>query len=167
MGNAQDIAHRFLSEALSAINVRADPLTRRCVYHLKLAIRAHRELHREPPFRPRRDRGGLTPIQAEKARTYIMERLDRRVSTAELAAACALSRGHFSRAFKLTFGVPPHQFQLERRIDLARRLLTDAKYSLADVAIDCGFNDQPHFTRVFKLMTSTTPYAWQRQMLLR
>jgi len=165
--SAYETAERSLFEVLSAIDVQTDPLTRRCVYHLRQAIRAHRDLHRDRPVRRAGNRGGLTAMQAERVRNYIIERLDQRVSTAELAETCHLSRGHFSRAFKLSFGLPPHQFQLECRIDLARRLLADSTYSLADVAIDCGFNDQPHFTRVFKLLTSTTPLAWQKKMLLR
>jgi len=59
-----------------------------------------------------------------------------------------LSQSHFTRAFVNSVGQPPHQWLLERRVDLARHLLSESVLPLADIAIQCGFADQSHSPRV-------------------
>jgi transcriptional regulator GlxA family with amidase domain len=83
---------------------------------------------------------------------------------ADLARACNLSPGHFTRAFKQTTGQPPHRWLMERRIEKAKQLLTDTTLSLAEIAMACGFADQSHFTRVFSRTTHASPGAWRRYL---
>jgi AraC-like DNA-binding protein len=59
--------------------------------------------------------------------------------------------------------VTPHQWLIERRVDTAKRLLKNDDLPLAQIALACGFANQSHFTRVFKLATGCTPAAWQRR----
>ncbi|TCV93437.1 AraC-like DNA-binding protein [Luteibacter rhizovicinus] len=160
-GPQADALHGLLSDALSALAVYDDENSRQCAHHLKLALRAHLQRNGAPAARPPRPRSGLSKVQATAALALIMERLDSNITTQELSNACRLSRGHFSRAFKLTFGSTPHRFLVARRIELACQLLSESQDALADVALRCGFNDQPHFTRVFKSMTGLTPHAWR------
>jgi len=74
----------------------------------------------------------------------------------ELAAVAGLSRYHFVRAFSRSFGMTPHAWQLDQRIQRARGLL-DQGMSLADTALQLGFADQSHFQRAFKQRVAATP----------
>ncbi|MFQ6332014.1 helix-turn-helix domain-containing protein [Nocardia sp. CWNU-33] len=63
---------------------------------------------------------------------------------------------HLIRAFSRQFGMPPHQYLISRRVDLARPLLLDGMPA-RDVAAATGFHDQPHLIRHFKRILGTTP----------
>ena len=65
--------------------------------------------------------------------------------------------GNFSKAFKETLGIAPHQWLIRRRIEVAKALLKSPSLSLARVALECGFADQSHFQRVFKAHVGVTP----------
>jgi AraC family transcriptional regulator len=79
----------------------------------------------------------------------------------DLAGAAGLSTAHFSRVFKEVTGDTPYQFVMDFRVEQAKRLLADRERSLSDVALACGFADQPHFTRVFRQLTGRTPKEWR------
>jgi Helix-turn-helix domain len=74
----------------------------------------------------------------------------------------AYMRGTLSRAFRQSIGLPPHQWLLQRRVDKAKQLLRDSRSPLAEVAADCGFADQSHFTRVFTRAVGISPGQWRR-----
>lgn len=82
-------------------------------------------------------------------------------SVSELAAACGVSAGHFSRAFRRTVGTSPHQWLLEQKIAHAKCLLKGKK-SISEIAFACGFADQSHLTRLFLRKVGVTPGEWRR-----
>lgn len=90
----------------------------------------------------------------------IQQRLDQQCEAVwpigQLAAAVGLSRFHFIRAFHANTGMTPHAFQLDCRINRARRLLR-AGVSLAETAQSLGFSDQSHFQHAFKQRVAVTP----------
>ncbi len=104
----------------------------------------------------------LSPWQVHSVVRLMLEQIAERISTTALAHACGLSRGHFSCAFRNTFGLPPHSWRQLQRVRLAKSLLADELIPLTDIAARCGFADQAHFTRAFKACTDTTPLAWRR-----
>ena len=106
--------------------------------------------------------GGLAPWQERRAKEIIEANLDGEVPLPQLARECGLSTGHFSRAFKDTTGIPPHQWLLRRRVENAMRLLHNQQLSLSEVGLACGFSDQSHFTRVFTRLSGTSPGVWRR-----
>ena len=83
------------------------------------------------------------------------------LSLATLAAEAGMSRWHFIRAFAGRFGLTPHAYVIERRVDLARRLLDDGGRP-AEVAVRCGFADQSHLIRHFKRVVGVTPGEYVR-----
>jgi AraC family transcriptional regulator len=109
-----------------------------------------------------RARSGLAPWQIRKVRTHIAENLGTTLSISDLAALVRLSRFHFSRAFKDTFGDTPHQYVLRRRIEHAQGLMLSTKTALAEIALECGLVDQPHLGRSFRRIVGETPAAWRR-----
>ncbi|GLS88469.1 AraC family transcriptional regulator [Cypionkella aquatica] len=109
----------------------------------------------------------LSRAHENLAKAILLDDLDGDVSIAKVAEACNLSRGYFIRAFRDTTGQTPYQWLVSARIRRACDLLrAPAITSLAEVAVQCGFNDQSHFTRVFASVVGTTPGAWRRDAML-
>src|SRR5271154_2377147 len=107
-------------------------------------------------------RCGLTPRQLKRVTDYIRENALGSVHLSTLASLAGLSQSHFSRAFKISAGVPPYRWLLAFRAKEAQKLLLDTNMSLAEVALATGFCEQGHFTRAFRLATGTTPAAWRK-----
>lgn len=84
------------------------------------------------------------------------------LSLAALAAEAGLSRYQFLRAFTRLTGLPPHAYQLQRRVQLARRLMHQG-LGLADAAAASGFADQSHMTRCFVRSLGLTPSSVARR----
>ena len=103
---------------------------------------------------------GLAPWQERRAKELMDEHLD--VSLSDLARECGLSVGHFSRAFKNSAGLAPHQWQLGRRMKRAQALLTGSTLPIADIALKCGYSSQSHFHAAFKEVTGLSPGRWRR-----
>ncbi len=114
-----------------------------------------------PPLRAPR-RGGLAPWQAKRAAEMIRESLDGDIHLADLARECSLSVTHFTRAFRISFGVSPYRWLLERRIDRAKALLVSSALPIADIALRSGFSDQTAFTRAFGRIVGDSPARWRR-----
>jgi AraC family transcriptional regulator len=106
--------------------------------------------------------GGLAPWQERRAKEILLANLEGGMLLKEVARECGLSAGHFSRAFRRTLGVAPHNWLNEQRIVLSKEKLRDDRRSLADVASECGFSDQSHFTRHFRRIVGVSPGAWRR-----
>ena len=103
-------------------------------------------------------RGGLPRRRLRAALDYIEAHLDAELALDDLAAVSHLSPYHFARLFKISTGLPPHQYVIARRIERAKQLLRDGNdLSLAQIAARAGFWDQGHFTRHFKRLVGVTP----------
>jgi AraC family transcriptional regulator len=108
-------------------------------------------------------RGGLLAWQARKVRDYIDSHITGRVLVADLCALVRLSEAHFSRAFSRTFGKSPHAFMIRRRVELAAQHMLQTEAPLSDIALRCGFTDQPHLCKHFRQAMGHTPAAWRRR----
>jgi AraC family transcriptional regulator len=111
---------------------------------------------------PSPHRGGLSPWQMRKAIEYLQSNLSSAVSLDELATLTRLSSSYFIRAFKQSTGVTPHQWHREARVKRACQLLVDQRWPLALIALETGFADQAHLTRVFREFKGESPGAWRR-----
>jgi len=109
--------------------------------------------------------GGLAPWQKRKLKQYLSEHLEDQLCVDDLAKQVSLSSGHFSRAFKESFGTTPHRYLIRLRLALAQRLMLTTEDSLNHIALSCGFADQAHFSRWFRREVDTTPGVWRRQNL--
>jgi AraC-like DNA-binding protein len=110
----------------------------------------------------RRGSAGLPLWKTRLLQTHIEQNLDDSLANSELARMVGLGVSHFSRAFKNSFGDSPRRYILRLRIARARHLLLSTTTSLADIAIECGFADQPHFCRLFREFEGESPGAWRR-----
>ena len=104
----------------------------------------------------------LLAWQARKVLDYIDGHVTSRVLVADLCALVWRSEAHFSRSFRGTFGCSPHAFVVRRRVELAARHMLQTDMSLSDIALACGFADQAHLCKQFRMATGETPAAWRR-----
>ncbi|WP_429242048.1 helix-turn-helix domain-containing protein [Luteibacter sp. 621] len=139
--------------------VRTMPANSRLLAHLALALQAlagDGGAAQGPPA------SGLSDAQLRRALAFIEERFSEPLKLADMAAACALSPGHFARAFQASTDKTPYRWLLDRRIAEAQRLLAMTTTPLLQVALACGFASQSHFTRIFRNTTGTPPGVWRR-----
>lgn len=115
--------------------------------------------------RPTDRRCRLSRSSEARAKEIILSRLAASISIDDVATACNLSRGHFTKAFREATGKTPHQWLIEQRIERACSMMLTPGLTLAEISVACGFADQSHLTRAFSVSTGTTPGAWRRQML--
>jgi AraC-like DNA-binding protein len=94
--------------------------------------------------------------KVERVADYIDTHFADALPLQDLCEAAKLSGSYLIRAFKKRYGVAPHEYQTNRRIQYAKARLR-AGAPIAAVAVDTGFADQAHFQRVFKRMTAATP----------
>lgn len=97
-----------------------------------------------------------------RIRDFVEANLAEDIKLQALADLCGIGTAHFTRLFKASVGVSPHQYVLGLRIGRAKALLGNAECSLSEVAQACGFAHQQHFTRTFRRMTGITPGAYRR-----
>jgi AraC-like DNA-binding protein len=91
----------------------------------------------------------------ERARAYLDDRRTV-VRSAELETVAGLGRFELARQFRVAHGTSPYRYSLLRRLDFARQRLGDGT-PLAELALDAGFTDQAHFTRMFRSAFGLTP----------
>lgn len=102
-------------------------------------------------------RGGLAPWQVERVKRHIEEAFTGRININDIAHMTRLSCGYFSAAFRVSFGTSPHDYICRRRADQSEYLIMTTDVSLCEVALDCGFADQSHLSRVFRRVTEPHP----------
>lgn len=87
---------------------------------------------------------------------YISSNPECEHSLSELAALVGLSPWYCLRQFKKYVGMPPHEWLIQMRIQLAQKYLKQ-KQPISQVALECGFTDQSHLNRHFKRALGITP----------
>ncbi|MBK5511579.1 AraC family transcriptional regulator [Pseudomonas sp. TH15] len=95
-------------------------------------------------------------FKLERAADYIREHCTDLLSLDDICTAAQLSPSYLIRAFKQHYGMTPHAFLVNQRIQFARERLRHGQL-IADVALEAGFADQAHFQRAFKQHLAATP----------
>jgi AraC family transcriptional regulator len=108
-------------------------------------------------------RGGMPRARLRRVLEYMQAHLDQELSLAALAAVARMSPYYFSRLFKQSTGLSPHQYILQQRIAWATRLLVEPQLSVAAIAYRVGFASQAHFTAIFRRWVGTTPRQYRHQ----
>ena len=124
---------------------------------IESALNAHLVRHYATRSTTPERSNALSTLEAERIRTFLLDQLHAEVRLSDLARLVQLDVYSFARRFKRTFGMPPHQFVLHARINLAKTLLRDTAASLVDIALQCGFSSHSHFTTVFRRQIGVTP----------
>jgi len=107
----------------------------------------------------------LGPLQKCRVMELLNENLAGQIRLSDLARECGLSISHFARAFKGTFGMSAHKWLVHRRVERSKELMSQTSESLAEIADEAGFTDQPAFTRAFHHIVGVSPGRWRRDHL--
>jgi AraC family transcriptional regulator len=109
---------------------------------------------------------GLSQQQLQTVIDYIDVSLDQNIKLADLAVIVNMSVYYFCLLFKQSMAISPYQYVLQQRMERAKQLLRSKKeMAIADVALQCGFANQSHFTKNFRRLVGTTPKVYRDQML--
>jgi AraC family transcriptional regulator len=107
--------------------------------------------------------GSVAPDRVDEAINYIHDNLATDLSLTTLAEVSGCSVRRFMDLFKRRTGCSPHQYVLRERISVSRALLTQRDISVTEVAFRVGFQEQSHFSKLFRRLTGTTPSTYQRR----
>ena len=132
----------------------------------RLALLLRESIAVPPAARPAVSKGGLASWQERKVRDHIDSNLDSSILVEDLADIVSLSAAHFCRAFKKSFCATPHAYIVQRRVMRAQELMRSTRSPLSQIALDCGFADQTHLSKLFRRLTGRTPNAWRRAFTL-
>jgi AraC family transcriptional regulator len=139
----------------------------RCMAYLEAlsGVLAHElsRVDREVLCEPMVSRGGLASWQKRAVVDYIEAHLGEQVCLSKLAEIARLSLHHFCRAFKQSFGIPAHQYQMRRRMEVAKLLLADRTASVTDIALSLGYAQTSSFSNAFRKTTGWTPTVYRRE----
>jgi AraC family transcriptional regulator len=94
---------------------------------------------------------------------WIAEHVAEDFDLAQLAAQAGLSKFHFQRLFKAALGLSPTRYQINLRMNEARRLLRETKMSVVDVSLEVGYANPGHFSQLFRRETGLSPSEYRRQ----
>lgn len=106
--------------------------------------------------------GGLSDRSLFQAIEYIDHHLSQSIKLEDLSNHLGISKFHFSRLFKKSMGVSPHQYVMQQRIELAKQLLLKADTSISDIALECGFNSHAHMSKYFRNYVGMTPKNYRQ-----
>ena len=165
-GNFTEVA-ACLVEAVSSVRAGDCELAKQ---HIAQALALMRNQHGEAAPPPRKPvgapqpgrRSGLAAWQRQRVSAHIDSNLGAGIRIRDLAQLLGFSHSHFCRAFRLSYGIPPHLYVTRRRIELAQTLMLTTPAKLSEIALTCGMSDQSHFTRAFRRVVGDTPHSWRR-----
>ncbi len=107
---------------------------------------------------------GGSRTRALRATALMRSSLRRPPSIPVMAAELGVSRATLYRDFKSAFGCSPGDYLRRARIELAVEALCKSRRPVADVAAECGFYDQSHFDRWFRLALGVSPSEYRRSV---
>ena len=102
-----------------------------------------------------------SPVQMMLA--YIEQHETDVIRLEQLAAACQKSPSQAERLFRAELGIPPYRYVLNRKIDLARQLLTETGMSVRDIAAYLSFEDEFYFSGLFRRKVGLSPTQYRKK----
>jgi AraC-like DNA-binding protein len=98
----------------------------------------------------------------EDVKSYILDNIKEQITLDDIANNIGYNKEYIIRIFKNEFGLTPHAFLMNEKVNYAKKLLDkNDKLSICDIAVDIGFYDQSHFTKLFKKSFATTPKKYK------
>jgi len=112
--------------------------------------------HNDTPLQVRHDR------RLRRAIDYIETHFDTDLSLTDLCRASGMSASQLTTLFRTQLNTSPYSYVIERRLAKAAQLLQRTDVPIAVVALDCGFADQSHMTRLFRARLGQTPASYRK-----
>jgi AraC family transcriptional regulator len=105
---------------------------------------------------------GLPPSVLRRAKEFLHDRMNQNPGITELSAAVGMSVDHFSRMFKRSTGMAPHQYLGDIRLERAKRLLADGRTPIIQIAYEIGYANPSQFSAFFRKRTGLSPREFRR-----
>jgi AraC-like DNA-binding protein len=96
-----------------------------------------------------------------RAKDLADARYSEAIEVADMASAAGLSKAHFSREFRRTFGESPHHYLLTRRLERAASLLRMTDWTVGEICVSVGLQSLGSFTSSFKRTFEQTPTEYR------
>jgi AraC family transcriptional regulator len=153
---------RLLEQALVAVETDL-ATTRACVARVAALLEKAEAPDEAADAAPRRRVGaGLAPWQARRVAAHVDDNLGLAITIDHLSTLAGLSSSYFCRAFKDTFGEPPHAYIMRKRVERAQHLMLQTREPLSQIALACGLSDQAHLCNLFRRLVGQSPSHWRR-----
>jgi AraC family transcriptional regulator len=112
-------------------------------------------------------RSGLAAWQQLVVTAYIDKHIAESMTVRALARFVYLSSSRFRHAFEQSFGMPPHRYIVQQRIERAKALLASSAWSITEIGLALGFSQTRSFSAAFRNVTGITPidYRWTQRRL--
>ena len=163
--------------------IKSDPL----IYHLCLALKSELEIdyfgsrpyaeslaialaahivkrYSTSNIKLNRYNNGLSRYSLRQTLGYINENFHRsNLKIAEIATVVGISSYYFSRLFRQSTGLSPHEYLTQRRLEVAKQLLKKTNLPIVEISAEVGFNSQSHFITLFRKQVGTTPLKYRKE----
>jgi AraC family transcriptional regulator len=107
---------------------------------------------------------GLPPAVLRRAKEFLHAEMTRNPGITELSSAVGMNVDHFSRMFKRSTGLAPHQYLGNIRLERAKRLLAEGRASVIDIAFEIGYANPSQFSAFFRKRTGLSPTEFRRSV---
>jgi LacI family transcriptional regulator len=169
VGNDEDFC-QFASPSISSLDLRPEALGYEAAASLDRWLIKGESLDHELPIAPgnviRRQSSdvlGTTDEAVVVAIQYIQEHIEESIRVEDLVEQVGISRSNLQRRFQKSLGYCPGEAIRRTRIDAVRRLLSETRLPLADVAVRCGFGHISQMSRDFKQAVGIPPSTYREQ----
>ncbi|WP_205067888.1 AraC family transcriptional regulator [Photobacterium kishitanii] len=145
---------------LLTTEMKANPtdelLQQACIMTLLCVLQRHLHI----PYRERQSQR----LNIDVVDNYIQRNINHKITVAQLAAIVFLAESQFYALFKTQTGNTPQRYILQKRLQLAKQLLSERKLTVAHIAQACGFAGQSSFSQAFRRLYGVPPARYQRQL---
>jgi AraC family transcriptional regulator len=107
-------------------------------------------------------REGLDGRRLKQVLSFIEDQLAEDLSLEKIAAVAGFSASHLKTLFRVSMGMPVHQYVIQRRVERAKTLLMQDGLSMAEIALAAGFAHQSHMARHMRRVLGMPPQAMKR-----
>ncbi len=107
--------------------------------------------------------GRNTQSTVAMIRNHIDAHLEGKLTLDELSKMFFVSKTQIFRMFKETYGIAPMQYFLQKKIELAKQMLSGSDMHISEIAEALSFTDAKHFSKTFKKFSGELPRNYRRE----
>lgn len=152
-----ELAHET-RDAMFYITDHPDSPPLRLIGHLYLFLD---RLIQSSSTRQKTQESQLRDFYMQEAVQYMKRNFNKAITVDDVASVCGLNRSYFSKLFKECMGCPPQEFLIRLRLSKATELMENTNRSIGDIAAECGYPNQLHFSRAFRKYFDIPPREWR------
>lgn len=105
---------------------------------------------------------GMSPRKLRQVQCHIEDNLGFNLSLGMIAEAAGMSISHLKSTFRMSTGMPVHQYVIQRRVERAAVMLREGRLTIGEIAAEVGFTHQSHLAMHMKRLMGVTPSQFLR-----